>query len=560
MRIKGKVGHKCICALIDSGRTHSFINPDVLSSQPFVVSKNTPMAVMVANGNKMVTDLECKSLNFSLQGHEFQKDMRVLDVKGYDLILGLDWLTDLVPMLIDWGKGCIQFQKDNREVQLQVNEETAEIHLCQELNVQQEEAAGSEVLVAHLFLIPSSRQNQETTSPALEAILKQYSEVFQEPSSLPPPRVVDHTIPLLPGTQPISQRPYRYSYFQKLEIEKIIEDLLRNQLIQPSSSPFASPILLVKKKDGSWRLCVDYKKLNSATIKDKFPIPIIEDLLDELHGATIFSKIDLRSGYHQIRMRLEDICKTAFRTHEGHYEFTVMPFGISNAPATFQKLMNQVFKPYLRKFVLVFFDDILIFSPDEASHQEHLSKALALLKQHNLFAKRTKCEFGMSQLEYLGHIISSQGIATDPAKIEVMANWPRPRNVKELRGFLGLTGYYRRFVKDYGSISKPLTNQLKKNAFQWNDQAEKVFVSLKTAMSGASVLAMPDFKKPFQIETDASDKGIGAVLMQEKRPLAYISKSLGPKTQGLSTYEKEFLALLTAVQKWRHYLMGANLS
>ncbi|KAJ4753988.1 polyprotein [Rhynchospora pubera] len=370
MKIKGKVGQKCICALIDSGSTHSFVNPDVIHSQSFSITKNTPMAVMVANGNKMVTELECKALQFSLQGHEFEKDMRVLDVKGYDVILGLDWLTELGPMMVDWGQGCIQFKRNNKDVKLQVCDEVAEIRLYEgQVNPAEEIKKGSEVLVAHLFKLEEGNSTQLLSNPKFDEILAKFSEVFQEPSALPPIRAVDHQIPLMPDAQPMSQRPYIYSYFQKLEIEKIIEGLLTNKFIQPCSSPFASPILLVKKKDETWRLCVDYRKLNACTIKDKYPIPIIEDLLDELHGAKFFSKIDLRSGYHQIRMKEEDICKTAFRTHEGHYEFTVMPFGLSNAPATFQKLMNQVFKSYLRKFVLVFFYDILVYSPDEHTHQ-----------------------------------------------------------------------------------------------------------------------------------------------------------------------------------------------
>lgn len=235
-----------------------------------------------------------------------------------------------------------------------------------------------------------------------------------------------------------------------------------------------------------------------------------------------------------------------------------MSFGLTNAPATFQALMNQIFKPFLRKFVLVFFHDILVYSADLLTHKEHLTQVMQKLKENQLNAKRTKCEFGVQQVEYLGHIISENGVSTDPKKIEVMKNWPKPHNLRELRGFLGVTKYYRKFIRQYGLISKPLTNLSKKNAFACGEEAILAFETLKEAMCIAPVLAMPDFNQNFILETNASNKGIGVVLMQGKRPIAYLSKALGAKSQQLSTYEKEFLALLTTVQKWRHYLQGKS--
>jgi hypothetical protein len=259
-----------------------------------------------------------------------------------------------------------------------------------------------------------------STLPALSALLVEYSDIFQEPTELPLEREVDHQIPLQPHDAIVNSRPYRLSFNQNDTMGSLILQLFKNKVIRPSVSPYSSPAILVKKKDDSWRLCIDYRKLNKLTVKNKYPIPIIEDLLDELHGAQIFSKIDLRSGYHQIRMHPRDIPKTAFSTHQGHFEYVVMSFGLTNAPATFQTLMNKLLHKYLRKFVLVFFDDILIYSKSVAEHQEHLQLVLELLRQNQLFAKHNKCVFGQPQVEYLGHIISAQGVSTGLSKIQVV--------------------------------------------------------------------------------------------------------------------------------------------
>lgn len=265
----------------------------------------------------------------------------------------------------------------------------------------------------------------------LASVFSQHAVVFEEPKGLPPSRNHEHAILLKTGSNPVGVRPYRYPQSQKDEIERMIQDMLKAGIIKPSTSPFSSPVLLVKKRDGSWRFCVDYRALNKEIIPDKYPIPVIDELLDELHGARVFSKLDLKAGYHQILVRAEDTHKTAFRTHDGHYEFLVMPFGLMNAPATFQSLMNDVFRPYLRRFVLVFFDDILVYSKTEGEHKEHMQLVLQTLSDHELKANFKKYAFGRDTVAYLGHIISSQGVTVDTEK---NSSHTRVGNPKDLEG------------------------------------------------------------------------------------------------------------------------------
>jgi hypothetical protein len=313
---------------------------------------------------------------------------------------------------------------------------------------------------------------------------------------------------------------------------------------------------LVKKADASWWFCVDYRALNAVTVKDKFPIPVVEELLDELHGARLFTKLDLHSGYHQVRVYPDDVAKTAFRTHHGHFEFLVMPFGLSNAPSTFQALMNFVLQPFLRKCVLVFFDDILIYSASWTAHLQNLRAVLAVLREHKLHLKKSKCAFATPSVQYLGHVISASGVAMDEAKVEAVKSWPQPRSARGLRGFLGLAGYYRRFIQDFGTIAAPLTQLLRKDAFCWSDEASAAFTVLKTALSTAPVLHLPDFSRAFMVDCDASGSGFGAVLHQGAGPIAFFSRPFAARHLKVAAYERELIGLVQAVRHWRPYLWG----
>nr|KYP53342.1 Retrovirus-related Pol polyprotein from transposon 17.6 [Cajanus cajan] len=317
---------------------------------------------------------------------------------------------------------------------------------------------------------------------------------------------------------------------------QLISDMLTHGIIQPSNSPFFSPVLLIKKKDGTNAFCVDYRALNALTIKDEFPIPTIDELLDELGHAKVFTKLDLQSGYHQIRLYPPDIPKTTFRTFDGHYEILVMPFGLSNATSTFQSAMNDLLRPFLRKFVLVFFDDILVYSESFTVHLFHLRSILQLLSENHYQAKLSKCVFGVQFVAYLGHIITGIGVLPDLEKIKVIQDWPVPHTLTALRGFLGLTGFYRRFIRSYASLASLLIDLLKAITYKWNETAQKAFTELKQQITNSPTLILLDFNQAFVLETDASAVAIDAVLSQNHHPMAFFNKKLGKKMQTKSVY------------------------
>ncbi|GKB62656.1 putative reverse transcriptase domain-containing protein, partial [Tanacetum coccineum] len=361
---------------------------------------------------------------------------------------------------------------------------------------------------------------------------------------------VEFQIDLIPGAAPLARAPYRIAPSEIQELSDQLQELVDRGFIRPSTSPWGAPVLFVTKKDGSFRMCIDYRELNKLTLNNHYPLPRIDDLFDQLQGSIVYSKIDLRSGYHQLRVRDEYIPKTAFRTRYEHYKFQVMPFGLTNAPAVFMDLMNRVCKPYLDKFVIVFIDDILIHSCNKEEHADHLRIILELVRKEKLYAKFYKCDFWICIVKFLGHVIDSQGIHIDPAKIEAVKNWTSPTTPTEISQFLGLAGYYRRFIKDFSKIAKSLTELTQKNKkYIWEEDQESAFQLLKQKLCEAPILALLEGNDDFVIYCDASHQGLGAVLMQREKVIAYASRQLKPHEENDTTHDLELGALHILDQK-----------
>ncbi|GAU51867.1 hypothetical protein TSUD_416510 [Trifolium subterraneum] len=509
------LGQSEVVVLFDCGATNSFISVEcVMRLGLSSTSLLPPMTVAVATGGKVVSKRVCQNCPVSVAGKIYHVDLICLPLKDMDIVLGMDSLSANTVYI-----GCAE---KNLYVPIDPNAESRALTPLLQNTHQLIQYLGAE---NKCFSIMFTMSSESSLSPSDIPIVREYLDVFpEEINSLPPEREIEFSIDLVPGSQPISVAPYRMSPLELRELKSQLEELLQKHFIRLSVSPWGAPVLLVKKKDGTMRLCIDYHQLNKVTIKNKYPLPRIDDLLDQLRGATIFSKIDLRSGYHQIRIRTSDVSKTAFRTRYGHYEFLVMPFGLTNAPAVFMDYMNRIFQPYLDKFVVIFIDDILIYSKDPQEHAEHLRIVLNILREKQLYAKFSKCEFWLSEVQFLGHVISQGGVSVDPSKVEAVLNWERPRTVSEIRSFLGLAGYYRRFILGFSEIALPLTRLTRKGAaFVWDELCENIFNLLKQKLTSAPVLVIPDPDKKYVVYCDASNKGLGCVIMQEGAVVAYAS-------------------------------------
>ncbi|KAJ0537730.1 putative nucleotidyltransferase, Ribonuclease H [Helianthus annuus] len=468
-----------------------------------------------------------------------------MQMGDFDVIQGMDWLSMHRATIDCHSKRVIFGDILNPECIYQGSQPRKSIKIISALKAQKLISHGCVGLLAAI-------KDTSVDTPRVEdiPIVRDFSDVFpEELPGIPPEREVEFTIDLIPGAEPISKAPYRMAPLELKELKEQLQELLELGFIRPSVSPWGTPVLFVKKKDGSMRLCIDYRELNKITIRNRYPLPRIDDLFDQLQGAKFFSKIDLRSGYHQLRVRDQDVHKTAFRTRYGHYEFQVMPFGLKNAPAVFMDLMNRVFHEYLDQFVIVFIDDILVFSKSRVEHEDHLRTVLGTLRQEKLYTKFSKCDFWLEQVAFLGHIVSAEGITMDPSKVEAITKWPRPTSVTEVRSFLGLAGYYRRFVEGFSILALPLTQLLRKGVkFSWNDDREKSFEALKQKLVSTPILTLPSGIGGFDIYSDASKKGLGCVLMQHGKIIAYASRQLKPYEVNYPTYDLELAAVVFCTQ------------
>nr|AAX96295.1 retrotransposon protein, putative, Ty3-gypsy sub-class [Oryza sativa Japonica Group]ABA91783.1 retrotransposon protein, putative, Ty3-gypsy subclass [Oryza sativa Japonica Group] len=528
--------------LFDSGATHSFISKKFVGMHGLIREELSTLMRVHTPGNSSTSVQFSPSITIEIQRSPFLANLILLESKDLDVILGMDWLTKFKGV-IDCANRTVTLTNEKGETVVYKSPDSPK----QGVSLNQIEAE-----------IPVDTVEKKLRKLEDIPIVCEYPEVFPEDlTTMPPKREIEFRIDLAPGIAPIYKRPYRMAANELAEVKKQVDEQLQKGYIRPSTSPWGAPVIFVEKKDKTKRMCVDYRALNEVTIKNKYPLPRIDDLFDQLKGAKVFSKIDLRSGYHQLRIREEDIPKTAFTTRYGLYECTVMSFRLTNAPAFFMNLMNKVFMEFLDKFVVVFIDDILIYSKTEEEHEQHLRLVLEKLKEHQLYAKFSKCDFWLTEVKFLGHVITAQGVAVDPSNVESVTKWTPPKTVSQIRSFLGLAGYYRRFIENFSRIARPMTRLLKKDEkFKWTAECDKSFEELKKKLVSAPVLILPDQMKDFQVYCDASRHGLGCVLMQEGRVVAYASRQLRPHEGNYPTHDLELAAVVHALKIWRHYLIG----
>ncbi|GJV52879.1 putative reverse transcriptase domain-containing protein [Tanacetum coccineum] len=519
--------------LFDTGADRSFVST-AFSSQMDITPSTLDhyYDVELANGRIIGLNTILRGCTLNLLNHPFNINLMPVELGSFDAIIGMDWLAKYQAIImcaekivrIPWGNETLIVHGDESnqgyEVRLYI------ISYCKTQEYMQKECP---IFLTHVTTKGTEDKSKEKRLEDIP-IVQDFLNVFPEDlPGLPPTRQVEFQIDLIPGAAPVARAPYRLAPSEMKELSEQLKELSDKGFIRPSSSPWGALVLFVKKKDGSFRMCIDYRELNKLTVKNSYPLPRIDDLFDQLQGSSVYSKIDLRLGYHQLRVPEEDIPKTAFRTRYGHYEFQVMLFGLTNAPA------------------------------NKKEHEEHLKLILELLKKEELYAKFSKCEFWIPKVQFLGYVIDSKGIHVDPAKIESIKDWASPKSPTEIRQFLGLAGSYRRFIEGFSKIAKPMTKLTQKKVkFVWGDKQEAAFQLLKQKLCSAPILTLLEGKEDFIAYCDASKKGLGVVLMQREKVIAYASRQLKIHEKNYTTHDLELGAVVFALKIWRHYLYGTK--
>jgi len=533
--------------LIDSGAQGNYVNPRVAHQlNSYQRKKSEPYTLSGFNGSDQgQVNQELRDINLNIDGHVEPITLDVTPMK-YDLVLGMAWLKKHNP-LINWSTRLLTFPN------------------CRHFGLPS--SKGTTNITKAIWVRPQGRTLASVEPVECPKEYEDFKDVFEEKlgkDALPEHKPWDHEIPLIPGKEPTYGPLYTLTREEEIELKTYIEKNLAKGFIRESSGPAASPILFVPKKDKTKRLCVDFRKLNEITVKNRYPLPRIDELQDRLQGMKWFTAIDIREAYYRIRIKQGEEWKTAFRTRYGQYEYCVMPFGLTNAPASFQSLINNALREYLDDFVVAYLDDVLIFSKTYEEHVQHVRKVLTKLREKGLPVKLEKCEFHKHEVPFLGYIVSDQGLKMSPDKIKDVLEWPEPRSVKDVQSFLGFANFYRRFIEGYSRVTAALSNLTKKGVqkmFALSADAREAFLELKRRFTSAPLLLMFDPEKPIHLETDASDYAIGACILQPDDngkwlPVAYHSRKLTGPELNYEIYDKELLAIVEALRHWRVYCEG----
>ena len=578
-----------VSALLDSGATGLFIDADFVFAKNLTTTKLSraiPVYNIDGTLNSYGSIKETVDLVVRYRDHTERATFYVTTLGSVPVILGHPWLAHHNPQ-INWKTGDVLMTGcpgDCRVKWIQSQRRKRERRQQRQLEKEALPTLEKEDRIMQIVFSPSVIKATSTVSQRLAEAASRYrlgdsfqnsvpihyhefKKVFLKESfdELPVHRKWDHVIELIPGTKEFSTKLYPMSPSEQAELDKFLDENLKSGRIRPSGSPMAAPVFFIKKKDGSLRFVQDYRKLNAMTVRNRYPLPLVTDIMSKVQNAKYFTKLDIRWGYNNVRIREGDEWKAAFRTNRGLFEPLVMFFGLCNSPATFQTMMNDLFKELIDEgVVIVYMDDILIFTKTLEQHRSIVKRVLQVLQNNNLYLKPEKCIFEVRKIEFLGLILSENQVEMDPVKIEGVRNWPVPRSVKELQSFLGFVNFYRRFIEGFSHIAKPLYGLTKKAAdWKWTDLQQCAFEALKAKVTMAPVLVQPDVARPFRLETDASEFATGAVLSQlcedgRWRPVGFMSKSLQEAERNYPIHDKEMLSVIRALREWRYLLEGAT--